>query len=424
MAVLDIRLLLPRRGKFLIPFFLITCIVLLLGSFQCPAQGTFEFKKASRSEKIPFHYHRNLIIIQIHINGKGPYNFILDTGVNFIILTNPALKDDLHLNIIKSILVRGLGEGKDTKAGVVGDLQLKIGNLEGHYFSAALLPFEDISFSSYVGIPIDGLIGYDFFKSFVVKINYPDEMITILRPEKFKAPGHSLPFALSIENLRPYIMASTTLPGGNVIKLKLIVDTGAGHPVSLEPGSDPLITVPADGLSSRLGIGLNGPIEGKLGRLPALRLGRIDLSNVICSFPVYPASETHTTMDNRNGNLGNEILSRFHVIFDYPAGIMYLKPNHTLKRSFEYDMSGLDLIASGPEYRNYIVSGTDTGSPADKAGLKESDILLYINLVPASQYSITEIDNLLRSGNNKRIYIVYQRGNQISFTQIVLKRRV
>ena len=87
-------------------------------------------------------------------------------------------------------------------------------------------------------------------------------------------------------------------------------------------------------------------------------------------------------------------------------------------------MSGLDLIASGKEYRNYIVTGIDPGSPADLSGLKENDIIMYINLVPAAQYSITEIDNLLRSGDKKKVNIVYQRGNQIGFTQIILKRRV
>lgn len=399
-------------------------ILLSLNLTDTRAQETFEFTGHRRSDHIAFKYHRNLIIIPVIINGQGPFNFILDTGVNFIILTNPALKDLLHLDILKTIVVSGLGEGKDNKAGVVGNLKLKIGRLEGELFSAAILPVEDISFSNYVGMSVDGLIGYDFFKSFAVKIDYQTEQLTVTSPDRFKAGKNYLVWPLSIENLRPYIYTNSLLAEGALLKVKLIVDTGAGHPISLETNSDPAIVMPAGGLSSRLGVGLNGPIDGKLGRLPELRFDGLELKNIICSFPVYLHAADHKIPDNRNGNLGNEILSRFTVIFDYPQQRLYLKPNSTLHRPFEYDMSGLDLIATGKDFRNYLVTGTDAGSPAELAGLQENDLLLFINLIPAGQYSITEIDSLLRSGNNKKINIVYQRGNQIGFTQIILKRRV
>lgn len=419
------RLLYPRRGKN--PIVTGFCLLALLGlthPLKSQAQGTFEFNRSRKTERVPFQYHRNLIIIPVFINGKGPYNFILDTGVNFIILTNPDLAKTLNLTVLKTIDVKGLGEGKDTRAGVVGDLDLRIGNVEGKFFSAAILPFEEISFSNYVGMPIDGIIGYDLFKSFIVKIDYNKEVISMVRPDGFRAGRKFLHFPLKIESMRPYIYTISRLPDGKEVRVKLIVDTGAGHPVSLEPGSDSSIIVPAGGLKSRLGIGLNGPIDGKLGRIPEIMFDGIGLKNVVCSFPVYQNAALHKPADSRNGNLGNEILSRFTVIFDFPHELIYLKSNNTLKRPFEYDMSGLDLIAAGNEYRNYIVTGTDPGSPAERAGLKENDILLFINLVPAAQFSISEIDNLLRSGNNKKINIVYQRGNLIGFAQIILKRRV
>lgn len=397
---------------------------LLVFPYISLAQGTFEFHDGRKSEKISFQYHRNLIIIPLYINGQGPFNFILDTGVNFIILTNPSLKDVLHLTILKTIMVRGLGEGKDSKAGVVGNLSLQLGKTEGKFFSAAILPAGELSFSNYVGMTIDGIIGYDLFKSFAIKIDYESETLTITRPEDFRPGRKYLAYPLNIENLRPYIYTSSVLPSLKELKVKLIVDTGAGHPISLEPGSDTLIVVPESGLKSRLGIGLNGPIEGKLGRLPSLNFNGTKLKDIVCSFPVYPKDAERKLSDSRNGNLGNEILSRFTVVFDYPMQMIYLKANSTIRRPFEYDMSGLDLIAAGKEYRNYIVTGIDPGSPADLSGLRENDIIIYINLIPAAQFSITEIDNLLRSGNNKKINIVYQRGNQLGFTQIILKRRV
>lgn len=418
------KIFLYKKNRLLFPVIALTVSFLILDAISSFAQGNFGFHDGRTSEKISFKYHRNLIIVPLFINGQGPFNFILDTGVNFIILTNPVLQDQLHLSILKTILVRGLGEGKDTKAGVVGNLNLQVGKIDGGGFSAAILPAEEFSFSNYVGMSIDGIIGYDLFKSFAIKIDYENEILTITKPEEFKIQRKYRNYPLSIENQRPYIYTTSKLPSGKSIKVKLILDTGAGHPISLEPGSDSSIIVPAAGLKSRLGIGLNGPIEGKLGRLPGLNFDGIELKNIVCSFPVYPKGAERKLSDDRNGNLGNEILSRFTIIFNYARQMIYLKANNTLKRPFEYDMSGLDLIASGKEYRNYIVTGIDPGSPADLSGLKENDIIMYINLVPAAQYSITEIDNLLRSGDKKKVNIVYQRGNQIGFTQIILKRRV
>ena len=418
------KIFISIRSCFVFPVIALVVSFLTLDAETAFGQGNFNFHNGRTIEKVSFKYHRNLIIIPMYINGKGPFNFILDSGVNFIILTNPALQEQLHLSILKTILVRGLGEGKDTKAGVVGNLSLQIGKIDGDFFSAAILPAEELSFSNYVGMSVDGIIGYDLFKSFAIKIDYENETLTVTKPEAFKIQRKFLSYPLIIENQRPYIYTSSTLATGKVIKVKLIIDTGAGHPISLEPGSDSSILVPGAGLKSRLGIGLNGPIEGKLGRLPGLSFAGIELKNIVCSFPVYPKGSERKLSDNRNGNLGNEILSRFTIVFNYPRQMIYLKVNSSMRRTFEYDMSGLDLIASGKEYRNYIVSGIDPGSPADLSGLKENDIIMYINLIPAAQYSITEIDNLLRSGDKKKINIVYQRGNQIGFTQIILKRRV
>src|SRR3546814_15960814 len=54
---------------------------------------------------------------------------------------------------------------------------------------------------------------------------------------------------------------------------KLIIDSGAGHPVLLDPHSNPAFLIPDTSVSAMLGVGLNGPIRGYLGRLSSLYLG-------------------------------------------------------------------------------------------------------------------------------------------------------
>ena len=64
---------------------------------------------------------------------------------------------------------------------------------------------------------------------------------------------------------------SLTLP------LKLVLDTGASHALSLELDSDPRLVGPAQRLPTDLGQGLGGTVKGYLGRVAALQLGRVRL---------------------------------------------------------------------------------------------------------------------------------------------------
>src|SRR5687768_11789634 len=73
-------------------------LLFLLLSFpvdQLQAQTFFYIQQKRKQITIPFTLHRNLIIIPVQLNGKGPYNFLLDTGVGTALVTNPTLLDSL-----------------------------------------------------------------------------------------------------------------------------------------------------------------------------------------------------------------------------------------------------------------------------------------------------------------------------------------
>ena len=59
---------------------------------QLNAQS-FEIDKGKNHVTIPFRMVRNMIVIKLTINGKGPFNFILDTGVGLMIITDPSIVD-------------------------------------------------------------------------------------------------------------------------------------------------------------------------------------------------------------------------------------------------------------------------------------------------------------------------------------------
>jgi len=408
---------LPYIGGFV--FFITT----LFCFSSLKAQGNFSFENHKTQYFLPFKFTRNLIIIPLMINNQGPYNFIFDTGASIMIFTNPDLPQKLGLHSTKAILVKGFGSSNDVEAQIITGLSLKIGPISGKGFSAAVLPEGILEFSNYVGMPIDGMIGYDLVKDLRLKINFNTSQIKFENPEKSFDRKLYKSFPLEINNNQALIKATASLKGA-ILNMKLVLDTGGGNTVFIDPRSLNNLKIPQNSPKSTLGWGLTGMIDGKISRLDYLNLNGIIIQKVICAFPVYPDSVKNQKGLNGNGNLGNEILRRFNVVIDYPNRRFYLKSQAILQSPFDYDMSGLNITAYGDSYQRFLVSSIDPGSPADKAGIKEGDLILTIDDLPSNQYNLGELDFLFKSRDNRKVSLSLFREGQFIETVMILKRRV
>jgi len=68
--------------------------------------------------------------------------------------------------------------------------------------------------------------------------------------------------------------------------LQLVVDTGAGHALSLELGDEAREKLRDTMVSGTIvGWGANGPLRGDIGRVRALDLGGAVLAGVVTTFP-------------------------------------------------------------------------------------------------------------------------------------------
>jgi hypothetical protein len=276
-----------------------------------------------------------------------------------------------------------------------------------------------------VGVPIYGILGYQFFNSFVVQIKYSQTRLMVQNFDDFKyRKGYGTAVPIKIEAQKPYITTVASLQDDNKIPLKLIIDTGAGHALSLEQESNAAIQVPTPSITAQLGKGLSGTINGRLGRIKSVALNRFNLTNVLTSFPNFQDVGAKVFLVARNGNIGNELLKRFDVIFDYKRQLMYLRPNMYFKDPFEHDMCGIDLVANGKDYRRYMVNHVEPESPAAEAGIMPGDELISINLNAVSTMTISKIDRLFHSRPGFNMLVGIQRGEQRIFTVITLKRKI
>lgn len=367
--------------------------------------GYWQFKGKRKKQVIPFTLVKNLMIIPLTINGKGPFNFVLDTGVGLCIITDPTLADTLQPTLVRNIKITGFGEGSDITASIATGMNFEIGQIAAKNMAAAILKTDAFNLSAMTGIDIHGLIGYELFSSFIVKINYLNQQLTVYRHNTAYLPRKGTRIPISIEERKPYINTEVQLHGGETVMAKLILDTGAGHPISLETHDGIPFTVPPLKIAANLGVGLTGPINGYLSRVNAVKVGKYELKDVVAAFPNYQDVAAKISSIARNGNMGNSILKRFIVVFDYSRSSIYLRPTISLKAPFEHDMSGMELISGGEDFDKVFVLRVEPNSPAEEVGLQQGDEIISINFKKVQDMTMEEIDALLRSKPDRSLLL-------------------
>lgn len=398
--------------------------------------GLFQLADAhQRRMCLPLQVQRNLPVVQVWLNGAGPYNFLLDTGVASSLLLSPAIADSLHMPHGQDFRVVGAG-GKPTGLLAYQSPRVRVGlGRQGREAVAPVMPLlvldgDSLNLSGFVGLPVHGILGSELFHSFVASFEGQgsSQGRLVLTPAAAYRPPRNRRWAhlpLVIEGRKAYFTVAVRQIGDSVARpLKLLLDTGASHALSLETTSDPRLHLPAPGLPADLGHGLSGLVRGVLGRVATVDLGRYRLPTVLTSFP--NAADVHARTDVfRNGSVGYELLRRFRVVIDYPHQQLWLRRGLAFGEPFEHDMAGFDVLAIGPALRRYQVLGVVPGTPAAAAGLQDGDELLAVGILPVELLSLTQLTHLLRSANGTVLHLVLRHpGGELHTASVRLQRRI
>ncbi|WP_161887781.1 aspartyl protease family protein [Pontibacter russatus] len=412
----------------------ITLIVLSLLLLPAVAQAqvqpvsgsdTVFFTTNHKSVKIPFKFVHNLIILPVRINSSQPLNFILDSGVKNILITHLFFSDSLDLNDVNKISVRGLGEGHSIEAYQSKGNNLHMPGIRGTNNLVYVLMEDVFNLSTRMGMPVHGIIGFDIFKNFIVKINYSSKVITLYRPdEEVKKKRRAEEYPLYIEGTKPYVYGEVRQHNGDTVKVKLVVDTGASNSISLYLPSDERLMLPPKVMKAYLGTGLSGDINGQIGRLDAFSLGKYELEDLTAAYPDEESIKLALNIANRNGNLGSDILSRFTVIFDYPHNRLIMLPNRRFREPFHYNMAGFEVTTPLPGTNLYIVSNVVEDSPAKLGGLEPGDQLLHVNGRNCTEIKLSELLQLLESKPGRKLRLRLRREAEILDVDLVLESRI
>ncbi|MCX2679809.1 aspartyl protease family protein [Galbibacter sp. EGI 63066] len=438
--------------------FVNTLITIMLSCSFSYGQDSFIIADGKHSEKLRFEFINNLIIIPVEINGV-PFSFILDTGVSKPILFNLAT-DSLQISNAREIIIKGLGEGEPVKAIHTKGSTMKIGGLSNKNQDLYILSNTDFNLSSRIGKDVDGIMSYELLKGFVVKINFPREVMKFYNPSryKYKKCRKCETKTLALEQDKIYIKAMVTQhPTSKPKKVKLLLDTGSSNAIWLFKNKKYNIAAPTKYFEDILGVGLNGKVSGKRSRIEQLVIGKYNLQDVKVAYPDSSSLQYMPPIRDRNGPIGMEVLKRFHLILDYPNNRITYKKNYLYDKPFKYNMSGIDLRHNGLRAIKDLVGGLNDvtrkeegnhngveimmqksiryellpaieiadvrdQSPAHKAGLQEGDIVLKVNGKETHKYSLQEVTEILNEKVGKKIKLIIERGgSELKFSFVLNK---
>ncbi|MEM6543158.1 MAG: aspartyl protease family protein [Bacteroidota bacterium] len=418
----------------------------------------FHISNKKKFEKIPFELVNNLMVVPVELNG-AKLKFILDTGVSSAILFNLTDQDSIQINNVSKIALRGLGEGEPIQALKSVHNTFKLGNAT--CFDQALYVILDkgLNFSTSLGMPVHGIIGYDVFRDFVVEANYMKEHVKLYPPEKYKykpsKKAETIPMALI--NKKIYVDAAITREDNTETPVKLLLDTGSSDALWLFQDLEKGLEIPQKNYEDFLGKGLNGNIFGKRTKLKGMRIGSFRFDEAKVAFPYPESFSAIKDLGSRNGSLGGEVLKRFNIVFDYTNNKITLSKNAYFKTPFQYNLAGLDIQHNGLRYiaekitdsrgvvkkqenesfgnvqilmqnttrlslvPEIVVSGIRAGSPAAEAGLKEGDVILAVNGKRIHDYKLQEVLQMLNQREGKRVRVLIERYNRDLLFSFVLK---
>jgi hypothetical protein len=340
---------------------------------QCNAQ---EFKSnlaltsGKSSFNMPFELVDNRIFIDVQLNGKGPFKFILDTGGYAQVSLEAARAAMLRLDEQE----QGTGVGQSSVTAWrttiaemrIGDIRLTDQEARAFSYADARHVFGSRRF--------DGVIGLPVFEHFVVKADYENHMLTFIVPERFAYSGEGtlVPFELT----RFVPLVDGEIDG---VTARFGFDTGSRSSLLLAGPfveSNPLREKYAARFEAVAGWGIGGPVRSQVVRAKTLKLTSETISNIVTLLSLQKSGTLATSRDA--GLVGGGVLKRFNITFDYSRRRLILERNRNFGNSDKYDRAGMWLSLS-EDGRSFEVLDVVVGGPAAKAGIKAGDHILAVD---------------------------------------------
>jgi hypothetical protein len=336
----------------------------------------------------PLRVEGGVVLVDVSINGRPPAPFILDTGGHAILTADAANK--LGLQTHGQGVIAGSGPGTMSSSyTMVGDTALGDAHVRDLPFS--VMPFPYGFYERGEGKePIAGILGLEIFLRFAVTFDYDRGELQLQPFDHGQAPpaaeGDALPLRFTDD--MPLITAQQDGHNG-----MFGIDTGnSGYVMTFPQWAERsgIAARYADGAPIPTGA-VGGLFTAHLAHAHELVLGKQRLDNVVVMLTRPDAGAAGNPSEA--GNIGQDVLSRFNLHFDYRRQQMVLMPRAGAPDT-NYAMAGIRVTKKKEQPDRFDVIDVMPGSPAAQAGLKQGDAIVAANGKAASTFGSYDLRDM------------------------------
>jgi hypothetical protein len=377
-----------------------------------PPPPDFVIAGGKSATTVPFELLNNHIYLQVSLNGRGPFRLLCDTG-GMNVLT-PDLARELGLKSEGALQGQGVGEkSEDFGLTKVETLRISEATLSNQVF----VVFDLTALGDVEGLSIQGLVGYEVFKRFVVSIDYELQRLTLTLPSSFTYGGTGTVVPFKFNNQIPQVDGEIDgIPG------KFDIDTGSRSSLTiLAPFAEKhdLKTRYKPKVQAITGWGVGGPARGFVTRAKVLKLGNITVENPLTELSLQTKGSFIDPYVA--GNVGGGVLKRFNLIFDYPRQQLIFERNANDAKPDDYDRAGLWMNLANGVFKVMFVL---PGGPAAEVGLKDGDRILAIEGKTPAELSLPEARQIFKSKSGTVIRLRAESGGGTRELKITLRELI
>ena len=338
---------------------------------------------------VPFELYGEHLFIKLTVNNSDQeLDFIFDTGDGLSVL---SLETAEKLNIrsdkkVKETSAGGRVTGYLVKHNVIHLDNIEIKNVK--LYETSLNHLERA-----IGRKIDGIIGYDLLHNFVVEIDYDAMEFHIFNFSDYKYSGDGTPINIKFKHAIPYVPGTVILNDGDILQGSFYLETGARTDLDF---NTPFVN--RKGLKDKVGKTYSYLVSGLSDHETVHTRGRVHAFSIagftFNDLPVGLSQELAGIQSDEEmaGIIGNEILHRFNIVFDYRNNKMWWSKNSKFDGPFFVNSSGI-LLQLDETLQKLLVHQVYDGSPAEKAGVQENDEIVEIEGKPAN--NLIEVRDIL-----------------------------
>ncbi|UCE26603.1 MAG: aspartyl protease family protein [Candidatus Coatesbacteria bacterium] len=370
----------------------------------------YVFEGDAASTTVPLDFVGKAPCVPVRIVDSEPLNFLFDTGASISVL-DASVADELGFETEGEL--GGTGAGGTDTASLALVPSMSVGGVA--VMNPMVAVFDISAISELAGKKIDGVLGADICRRFVVELDYENENLTIYEPDEFDPPidAEFIPITYLGGVGIPLVSASVDDYEG-----EFVLDTGnSGSLVFHKPYAD------EHGLLGRFdkkvatsAYGVGGFFTNYSVRAEGLGLGHYVIDDPVVE--ITTAEEGAMAMENVAGNIGAGVLSRFTLYLDYRGNRLGLIPNSFFDDPFPYNRTGFTLARTEA---GYVVKAIIGESPAAKAGMEKGDVITAVDGAPAGEISFSRFSEIVSQPAGTDIEISFERGGETFVETLTLK---